>query len=455
MQATLEETDRHVVRLDIEIPPEEFARDLDKAYRRVGSKVKVPGFRKGKVPKQIIDARMGREAVLEEFVQQFVPQYYAQAVREHELAPISDPEITVDTDDIKDGEPLRFTATVEVRPRLTLTPEQYRGIEIEAPSTEPRELEVDEFVDRLRERFAELEVISRPAQKGDYVLADVRASVHNREIPEATRVGFLSEVGTEELVPDLDRELEEKRKGDILKFNAVLPESFGPDLAGTEVTFQVLVKEVKSKKLPLADDDFAKTASEFDTLEELKEDVRAKLRTMKEQEAEAAARDLVLQRLIDLVDVDLPDRLVDEETEGRVRRAQQRAEQAGTTIEQVLASQGWDELRFRSDARGHAIRALKADLVLEAVARQEDLKVTAEDLDQEIKSLADASGRDAKEVRRILERSGQVTSLAGDIIRSKALDLLVEAADRTPFGSTAPERTHEAEASTNIEEDRR
>jgi trigger factor len=455
MHATLEETDRHVVRLDIEVPPEEVARDVDAAYRKVGSKVKVPGFRKGKVPKQIIDARMGREAVMEQFVREFVPRYYARAVREHELAPISDPEITVDTDDMKDGEPLRFSVTIEVRPRLTLTPEQYRGIQIESPSAEPRELEIDEFVDRLRERFAELEVVSRPAAKGDYALADVRATVHDREIPEATRIGFLSEIGTEELVPELDRELEGKRKGDILKFNAVLPESFGPELGGTEVTFQVLVKEVKSKRLPPADDDFARTASEFDTMNELREDVRAKLRTLKEREAAAASRDLVLQRLIDDSDVDLPDRLVDEETEARVRRARQRAEHAGTTIEDVLVQQGWDELRFRSDARAHAIRALKADLVLEAVARQEGLNVTKEDLDREVKDLAEASGRDPKEVRRIIDRSGQAASLAGDIIRSKALDLLVEAADRTLPGSTVPERTQEPHSSTTTEEDPR
>jgi trigger factor len=190
-------------------------------------------------------------------------------------------------------------------------------------------------------------------------------------------------------------------------------------------------------------------------MNELREDVRAKLRTLKEREAAAASRDLVLQRLIDDSDVDLPDRLVDEETEARVRRARQRAEQAGTTIEDVLVQQGWDELRFRSDARAHAIRALKADLVLEAVARQEGLNVTKEDLDREVKDLAEASGRDPKEVRRIIDRSGQAASLAGDIIRSKALDLLVEAADRTLPGSTVPERTQEPHSSTTTEEDPR
>jgi trigger factor len=434
MQTTVEETDKHVVRLVVEVAPDEFARDLEKAYRRVASEVRVPGFRKGKVPKRVIDARVGRAHVLERFVHDFVPAYYVKAVREHNLAPIAEPEI--DLDAVEDGKPLKFTATVEVRPRLSLDPAGYRGLHVEAPPTEPRELEIDEYIDRLRERFAELEVVSRPAHKGDFVLADVRAHVHDKEIAEATRIGFLSEVGSEELVPELDKEFEGKRKGEILKFNAVLGERFG-ELAGTEVTFQALIKEVKTKRLPSADDEFARTASEFDTLAELREDIRSKLRVLKEAESQALVRDLVLRKAIEGLEVDLPERLVDEESERRVQSAKERVERAGSTLDAALATQGWDELQFRSDARTHAVRALKADLVLEAVARQESIKVEADDLEREIKALAEASGRDVKEVRRILDRSGQVTSLAGDIIRSKALDFLVESADVTREGAPA------------------
>src|SRR5438270_613634 len=148
------------------------------------------------------------------------------------------------------------------------------SVQVDAPPTEPTEREVDDFIDHLRERFAELDIVERPARRGDYVLADVRAYVNDRDVPEASRQGFLSEVGSEELVPELDKELEGKRKGDILKLNAVLPEKLGPEVAGQEVTLQVLVKEVKSKRLPTADDDFAKTASEFDTIAELREDIR-------------------------------------------------------------------------------------------------------------------------------------------------------------------------------------
>jgi trigger factor len=438
MQTTVEETDKHVVRLQVEVPPDEFAPDLDRTYRKLAQEVRIPGFRKGKVPRQIIDARVGREHVIHQFVDDFLPTYYVRALREHDLAPIADPEI--DLDPLEAGQSLKFTATVEVRPRLTLEPEQYKGVQVEAPDPEPRELEIDEYIDHLRERFAELDVVERPAQKGDFVLADARASVHGTEVPEASRVGFLTEVGSEELVPELDREIEGKRKGEILKFNAVLPENF-EQLAGKEVTFTVLVKEVKAKRLPMADDEFAKTASEFDTLEELREDVRTKLRAFKEAESKAAMRDWVLAKVVDSIDVDLPERLVDEQTEGRIESARERAERAGTTLEALLESQGWDELRFRSDARAHALRSLKAELVLEAVARQEGITATKKDLEGEIRSLAEATGREAREVTRILERSGQVGSLAGDIIRTKALDLLVEGADVSTGGTPAPSET--------------
>src|SRR5438445_495030 len=218
MQSTIEKTDDHVVRLSAEVEPDEFAKDLARTYRTLAGQVKIPGFRKRKVPRLL-----------------------------------------------------------------------------------------------------------SPAGEGDYVLADVRAYVNNRDIAEATRPGFLSEVGSEELVPELDKELEGKRKGDILKFNAVLPEKFGPELAGQEVAFQVLVKEVKAMRLPAADDEFAKTASEFDTLEQLREDVRTKLRSLKEAESRAAVRDLVLSRVVDSVDIALPERLVDEETERRIKGAEDRA----------------------------------------------------------------------------------------------------------------------------------
>jgi trigger factor len=441
MQTTVEETDKHRVKLTIEVPPEEFGKDLDRAYRKIAQQVRIPGFRKGRVPRQVIDAQIGREAVLGEFLEESVPAYYRNALRENDLAPITDPDI--DVEQLEDGKPLVFTASVEIRPRLALAETEYRGVEVERPPVEVTDDEVGRLLDSLRERFAELETVTRPCRAGDYVVMDLRAGVHEEEVPEASRPDYLYEVGSGEFGEKLDAELEGKRAGEILKVNDRLPERFG-DRAGQEVTFSVLLKEVKGKRLPEADDEFAKTASEYDTLEELRAGLREQLRQSKERAADGAVRDRVLQLLVDRADVDLPEALVDEEVEHRITHARDRAEQLGVTLEQLLQAQGMDELRFRSDARAHAVRAITADLVLEAVARGEDLEVTPEELGREIAQLAAALGRDPNDVAKSLDRTGQVVALAGDIIRSKALDVLVEHADVRHEGPTKEEPASES-----------
>ena len=430
MQTTLENVDKHRVKLTVEVPPEETSPVLDLAYRHLAEQVSVPGFRRGKVPRKIIDAQAGRSAVLQEFLDHALPTFYVRAVREHSLAPIADPEFEdVDVSDLE-ANGLRFAATVEVRPRVELTEADYKGIHIDRPLAEVTEAEVDEQLDRLRERFAELESVGRPAARGDYVVADIRATMGgDEEVPELSGQGILYEIGTGGLVPELDRELEGTRPGGIHKVGAKLPERFG-DRAGRDVAFSVLVKEVKAKKLPPLDDGFAKTASEFDDLESLRADVRSKLGEVKGAQADARLRDEALRILSSKVeDVQLPDRLVDAETEARVESARRRAERQGVTLEEFLRAADVEELQFRSDARAHAIRAIRADLALEAVARAEGLTVSEEDLDGVVKAIAEDVGRSPKEVRRQLDAGGQITSLAGDIIRDRALTLVVEHAE--------------------------
>src|SRR5919204_242559 len=313
METTVETTAPHTVKVKVEVPADEFGRDLDRTYRSIADQVKIPGFRKGKVPKQIIDTQIGRDAVLEQFVSSSVPGYFRKAVADEDLAPITEPD--VDVQQIEPGKPFVFTATVEVRPRLSFEESDYTGLEVTKPPT------------------------------------------------------------------------------------------------------------------TVADDELAKTASEFDTLDELKDDLRKRLGEVKEREALSAVRDLALQALIDTVDVDLPESLIEEETEHRILHAREQAERMGVGLEKMLEMQGWDEDRLREDSRDHAIRAIKSDLVLEGIARSANLEVTAEEIGAEISVLAQAYGRDPKAVAKDLERTGQVVTLAGDIIRSKALDLLVERAD--------------------------
>jgi trigger factor len=442
MQTTVENTDKHTVKLTVEVPVEEFEKDLDRAYQSIANQIKIPGFRKGKVPKQIIDTQVGRDVVHEEFLNDAVPVYYRQAVSEEDLAPITDPEIDLGDFDVE--KPLVFTAVVEVRPRLEMTEDDYTGVKVSRPSIEVSDDEIDEWIDRLRERFAELEPVERPITDGDFVTIDLHANVGGADVEELERTDYLYFVGSSEFGPALDKELPGKKAGEILQVSDDVPTRFGDALGGKPVGYRVLIKDVKARKLPAADDDLAKTASEFDTLAELKDDLRARLGELKEREADGVVRDRVLQAMIDDLEVELPDSLVEDETAHRIASATQRAERSGLTIDQVLDAQGWDEARLREDSRDHAVRGIKADLILEGVARAADIEVTAEEIGAEIGVLAQAYDRDPKELAKQLERTGQIVTLAGDIIRGKALDLLVEHADVTDSESEPPTQGDEA-----------
>ncbi|HUF58756.1 MAG TPA: trigger factor [Actinomycetota bacterium] len=438
METTVETTDPHTVKLTIEVPEEEFGKDLDRTYRAIANQIKIPGFRKGKVPKQIIDTQIGKDAILEEFVNSSVPTYFRKAVAEEDLAPITDPDI--DVQQLEPGKPFVFSATVEVRPRLSFEESDYTGIGVTKPSVEVTEQEIDDWLERLRERFSELEPVGRPVQQGDFVTVDLTVTKGREKVERASREDYLYSVGSGEVGEKLDVELVGAKPGAILKVSDALPERFGEELGGAAVEISVLMKDVKARKLPELDDDFAKTASEFDTIPQLRDDLRERLTEVKEREADAALRDLVLQAMIDRFDVDLPESLIDEETDHRIHHARDQAERMGIGLEKMLELQGWDEARLRADSREHAIRAIKSDLVLEGIARNASLEVTAEEIGAEIAVLAQAYDREPKAVAKDLERTGQVVTLAGDIIRTKALDLLVERADvETAQPEHAPE----------------
>jgi trigger factor len=445
METTVETVEPHTVKLTIEVPTEDFGKDLDRTYRSIANEIKIPGFRKGKVPKQIIDTQIGRDAIFEQFVNTSVPAYFRQAVTDEDLAPITDPDI--DVQQLEPGKPFLFTATVEVRPRLSFEEADFTGVGVTKPPVEVTDEEIDDWIDRLRERFAELEPIGRPVQQGDFVTVDLTVTKGGEKVEQASREDYLYAVGSGEVGEKLDVELTGTKPGAILKVSDALPERFGEELGGAAVDISVIVKDVKARRLPEVDDDFAKTASEFDTIPQLRDDLRERLTEVKEREATAALRDLALQAMIEKVDVDLPESLIEEETDHRIHHARDQAERMGLELEKMLELQGWDEARLRQDSREHAIRAIKSDLVLEGIARSASLDVTAEEIGAEIAVLAQAYGREPKAVAKDLERSGQVVTLAGDIIRSKALDLLVERADIETTATDEPEHAPE-EANT-------
>jgi trigger factor len=437
VRSTLEPVEPTKVRINVVVEPDELRPAIDRTARRLSREVRVPGFRKGKVPRQVIEARIGREALLAEAIEQeAVPEFYARAIEELGVQPLS--RAQVEPPDYTDGEPLSFSATFEVKPELDLPP--YRGVEVERPALEVTDEHVDAQLERLRERFAQLEVIGRPLAKDDFAQIDLRATHHTDEIPELTRTDFLYEVGSGTVVPKLDEELEGKRKGDILKFNATLPEEAGEELAGREVTFSVLVKEAKAKVLPKLDDDFAQEASEFDTLDELKADLRQRLEDAAAQQVASELETRVLQAYLDQVEVPLPESLVHDELHYRANRFAQQLTYMGANLEQYLQAVGQTSDDIEADLRAQSERAVKAQLVLEAIARAEGFEASEEEVEAELARQAQRVNRTPEEVRKALA-DGRAGVISGDILRSKALAFLVEHAtqhDPAPDDASEP-----------------
>lgn len=422
MKTTVERESPTKLRLLIEVEPGEIAPLYDRTLRRLAQEVKVPGFRKGKVPRPILETRLGKDAVREEVLRDALPALFAEAAGSESLRPLTLPQIQVES--FEEGQPLTFTATIEVRPEITLP--EYVGIEVEGTPVEATEEELKDQLERLRERFATLEVVARNAARGDHVLVDVTAYQHADKIEAASARDLLYEVGSGTIVPELDEELEGKRTGDILKVNAVLPERYGPPHGGQEVSFSVIVKEVHAKRLPPLDDDFARTASEFDTMEELEAELRKRIEAFKSIQAQVELREKVLEDLLERTDVPVPESMLDREMQARIGTLLRDLEGHNMTLADYLKMGDMGEEQLVKAYRSAAERAVAAELLLEAIARAEELEVTREEIDEEIVRAAERMKRPADEVRRELEESGRVDVLAGDILRRKALSYLVE-----------------------------
>jgi len=423
VSTSVEALEGNRVRLHVAIPASEFDKAVDAAFRKLASDVKIPGFRPGKAPRELLEARFGPDVARREALQEALPGYYADAVDAERIDVIAPPEI-----DITSGEDegdVEFDAVVEIRPVVTLA--GYDALRIEVPSPTVDEQAVDAQIDALRNRFADLAESAAPLTDGDYAEIDIKGYVHDEAVDGLTATDFLYEVGSEMVVPKLDEELRGKRPGEILKFNDRLPERFG-DRAGEEVAFQVLVKDVKRKVLPDVTDDWVSEVSEFDTVDELRADVHKRLELVSTVQAQMAARDKALEAAADLVDVDLPDALVQQEMERRLHDLAHRLEGQGATIEQYLAATGQEQDAFVGAVREGATAGVRADLALRAIVTQDGISATEEELEAEIARLAERMEEKPAKVRRDLDRRGLLEAVRSDIARGKALQLLVERA---------------------------
>lgn len=425
MKTTRAEESPSKIRLSIEADPEEVAPALDRAFKGLANEVKVPGFRKGKVPRPVLEARLGRDAIREAALREAIPQIVADAVREESLAPVAPPSVEVTAYDL--GGPLALDVTVEVRPAFDLP--DLSSFVVTRPSSKVADGEVEEQLNRLRDRFASLETVGRKARRGDYALMDLRSYYNEKTIEEATGQDLLYEVGSGGFVDQLDSELDGSGAGDILKFNAALPEQAGGEFGGKEVSFQVLVKEVREKKLPALDDEFAKTASEFETLNDLRADLRSRIADVKRAQGDVEIRNRLLQQLVEATDLDAPESLVDQELAYRIQRFSQQLSAAGMSIDEYLQRSEQTDAQLEADLRRQADESVRAQIILEEIGRREELQASGDEVADEVQRHAEAMRLDAGELQERLSREDRLSVLAGDIIRRKALDLAVQRAE--------------------------
>ncbi|MFC9634751.1 trigger factor [Streptomyces mirabilis] len=421
MKSAVENLNPTRVRLTVEVPFEELKDSLDAAYKKINQQVTVKGFRKGKIPARIIDQRFGRGAVLEEAVNDALPKFYTEAVNEAELNVLGQPE--VDITELKDGETLNFTAEVDVRPTIEIP--DYSGIEVEVDAVEVADEDVEKAVEELRERFASTSPVERAAQDGDVVTIDLEAKVDGEVLEDGVASDVSYTIGSGELLDGIDEAVKGLEAGGEATFASELK---GGSAAGKEAEVTVKVTQVAARELPELDDDFAQLASEFDTLDELKADSRKRLENMKQYDQATQAQERVLEKLLELVEVPVPEKLLEDEINTRKHNLEHhQLGQMGLDLAKYLEIQGKTEEEFDAETKEAAIKGIKTQFVLDELVNKEKLNVNQEELTEHLMRRAASSGMSPDQFAQAVVEGGQVPMLVGEVARGKALAVVVEA----------------------------
>ncbi|HZC72096.1 MAG TPA: trigger factor [Jatrophihabitans sp.] len=434
MKSTVENLSPTRVRLAVEVPFDDLKPSLDKAYKAIAQQVRIPGFRPGKVPARIIDQRVGRGAVVQEAMNEALPRLYGEAAREHELQPLGQPDITDITafDEVADGSSFSFTAEVDVRPEIELP--DLDGIAVSVDDVEVTDADVEEQLAELRERFGTLKVVERAAGEGDYLSLDLVSSVNGEEVDGGSAKGLSYVVGSGDLMEGLDDAVTGKAAGESAEFTTALRQG---EHAGQDADVQATVKSVKVKELPELDDEFAQLASEFDTVDELRNDLRERLARVKTLEQGAQARDKLLEHLIGTIDFPLPDSAVQAEVEQREHEIVHSLGHDDSLLANYLEAQGQSREEFDADLRESAEKAVRVQFILDAVAARADVQIGDSELTEYLVRQADRYRMAPQEFANQVMQSGSLPMMVADIRRNKALASVLEAAKVTDSSGNA------------------
>ncbi|ROO89476.1 trigger factor [Actinocorallia herbida] len=419
MKTAVEELTPTRVKLTIEVPFEELKPSLDKAYKELAKQVRLKGFRPGKAPAALIDQYVGRGTVLQEAVNDALPGLYGAAIEEKELFVLSQPEVEVTR--LDDGKELEFTAEVDIRPNFEVP--EYDGLPVTVEEAVVTDEEIAQTVENLRDRFGTLTVVERAAAEKDNVTIDLSAAIDGEDVEDAATKGFTYEVGAEGAIDGLNEAVTGLSAGETATFKSTL---VAGSRAGEEADVTVTVQTVKVKELPEADDEFAQLASEFDTFEELKDDVRKRLERQKKLNQISEARDNALEALLEKVEIPVPESVVNTELQRRNEQLDQQLGFSGMTREAYLEEEGKTAEEFEAELAEAAAKAVRGGFILDQLAVNEELGVENEELSEYVVSQAMQMGLPPQQLAQFLTENNQIPALVAEVLRSKALNLVVE-----------------------------
>ena len=425
MSLQVEKLEKNMAKLTIEVLPEELEGALQHAYLKNRKQITIPGFRKGKVPRQIIEKMYGPSFFYEDAVNELIPSAYEKAVDECELELVSRPEVSIVQ--IEKGKPFIFTAEVAVKPEVELG--QYKGIEVEKQDTAATDEEVDKEIDKERESNSRsITVEDRPVQDGDMTVIDFEGFVDGTPFEGGKGTDYPLTIGSGAFIPGFEEQLIGAEIGKETEVNVSFPEDYHvKELAGKPAVFKCTVKEIKVKELPELDDDFAQDVSDFDTLEEYKADVRKKIEERKAASAKAKKEDAVIEKIIEGAKMEIPDAMVKTQAEQGVDEFAQRLQMQGMSIEQYLQYMGGSIDAMVEQYKPQALKRIQSRLVLEAVAAAENLEVSDEELEAEYSRMAEQYKMEVEKLKELFSDADKKT-IREDLAIQKAVDLVTEAA---------------------------
>ncbi|WP_040336992.1 trigger factor [Candidatus Blastococcus massiliensis] len=420
MKSTIEELGPTRVRMAIEVAWGDLDHAFGEVYKELGKQVRVPGFRPGKVPNRVLDQRIGRPVVLEQVVQHAIPEVYSEVVRENQVRVLGQPDIEVTK--LEDNETLEFTAEVDVAPQLELP--ALDSLAVTVDDVEVTDEEIDQQISVMRERFGMLQAVERAAQDGDFVSIDLEAKLGDEVLEDGSTTGMSYEVGSGSLMEGLDDAVRGLSADESKTFQTALLS--GPN-AGETADVTVTVRSVKEKELPELDDEFASTASEFDTLAELREDVRTRLARTKVLQQGAQARDKLVEHLIETVEVPIPENLVEREIEWRNRAFEGELQQAGMDWDSFLQMSGVESREaYDADQRKNVEEAVRTQFILDAIADAREVTVDNDDLSAQIMAQAQRNRMSPEQYAQQLQQGGNIAEFVADVRRTKTLAQLLE-----------------------------